>query len=139
MSSWVTIKNDLIAFAQSHLQLNAVGFGDPLAIGTDNTINLRTADRDRVIYPLLFVDAQSASMPMGATNLTVSVLVMDRVSDLRGLDATISGSVVYRWTDNEDEVLSDTLRIMQDFVAEFTDDPDRDYTITGAVSATRGS
>ena len=25
MSSWVTIKNDLIAFAQSHLQLNAVG------------------------------------------------------------------------------------------------------------------
>ena len=137
MSSWVTIKNDLIAFAQSHLQINAVGFGDPLAIGTDNTINLRTADRDRVIYPLLFVDAQSASMPIGATNLTVSVLVMDRVADLRGLDATISGSVVYRWTDNEDEVLSDTLRIMQDLVAEFTDDPDRDYTITGAVSATR--
>ena len=137
MSSWVTIKNDLIAFAQSHLQINAVGFGDPLAIGTDNTINLRTADRDRVIYPLLFVDAQSASMPMGATNLTVSVLVMDRVADLRGLDVTISGDVRYRWTDNEDEVLSDTLRIMQDFVAEFTDDPDRDYTITGAVSATR--
>ena len=93
MSSWVTIKNDLIAFAESHLQLNAVGFGDPLAIGTDNVINLRTTDRDRVIYPLLFVDAQSASMPIGATNLTVSVLVMDRVADLRGVDATISGSV----------------------------------------------
>jgi len=76
-------------------------------------------------------------MPIGATNLTVSVLVMDRVADLRGVDATISGSVVYRWTDNEDEVLSDTLRILQDFVAEFTDDPDREYTITGAVSATR--
>ena len=137
MSSWVTVKNDLIAFAESHLQLNAVGFGDPLAIGTDNTINLRTTDRDRVVYPLLFVDAQSASMPMGSTNLTISVLVMDRVADLRGLDSTVTGSVVYRWTDNEDEVLSDTLRIMQDFVAEFTDDPDRDYTIIGSVSATR--
>ena len=137
MSSWVTVKNDLIAFAESHLQLNAVGFGDPLAIGTDNTINLRTTDRDRVVYPLLFVDAQSAAMPMGSTNLTISVLVMDRVADLRGLDSTVTGSVVYRWTDNEDEVLSDTLRIMQDFVADFTDDPAKDYTIIGSVSATR--
>jgi hypothetical protein len=137
MSSWVQVKNDLIAFAASHLQINSVGFGDPLAIGTDNTINLRTSDRDRVVYPLLFIDAQSASMPMGATNLTCSVLVMDRVADLRGLDASISGDIRYRWTDNEDEVLSDTLRIMQDFVADFTDDPDKDYTITGSVSATR--
>jgi len=137
MSSWVTVKNDLIAFAESHLQLNAVGFGDPLSIGTDNVLNLRTSDRDRVVYPLLFVDAQSAAMPMGATNLTVSVLVMDRVADLRGLDANVSGSLVYRWTDNEDEVLSDTLRIMQDFVADFTDDPAKDYTIIGSVNATR--
>jgi hypothetical protein len=65
MSSWVTIKNDLIAFAESHLQLNAVGFGDPLAIGTDNVINLRTTDRDRVIYPLLFVDAYHAGLRRG--------------------------------------------------------------------------
>jgi hypothetical protein len=137
MSSWVTIKNDVITFAEAHLQLNAVGFGDPLAIGTDNVLNLRTSDRDRVTYPLLFVDAQSATMPMGATNLTISVLVMDRVADLRGLDTTASGSLVYRWTDNEDEVLSDTLKIMQDFVAKFTDDPAKVYTITGTVNATR--
>jgi len=137
MSSWVQIKNDLIAFAVSHLQLNSVGFGDPLAIGTDNTINLRTSDRDRIAYPLLFVDPQSASMPMGATDLTASVLIMDRVADLRGLDQTVTGSIVNRWTDNEDEVLSDTLRMMQDFVAKFTDDPDKTYTITGGVTATR--
>jgi hypothetical protein len=56
---------------------------------------------------------------------------------LRGLDATISASVVYRWTDNEDEVLSDQLRTAQDFIASLTDDPDEIWTLQESVALTR--
>jgi hypothetical protein len=44
---------------------------------------------------------------------------------------------VARWTDNEDEVLNDTLYIMRDFISKFTNDPAKDYTLQDAVSATR--
>jgi hypothetical protein len=135
--SWVQLKNDLLTFAAAHPQINSVGFGDPLSIGTDNTINLRTTDRDRVVYPLLFADLQSMTANVGALTLGVSVLVMDRVEDSRNLSTVVTGSVVARWTDNEDEVLNDTLYIMRDFISKFTNDPAKDYTLQDAVSATR--
>jgi hypothetical protein len=40
--SWIKIKQALLALANAHPQVNSFGTGDPLAIGTDNTINLRT-------------------------------------------------------------------------------------------------
>lgn len=135
--SWVQLKNDLLTFAQAHPQLNSVGFGDPLAIGTDNTINLRTSDRDRVVYPLFFADLQSMQVSAGTMVLTVSVLVMDRVEDTRNLSAVVTGSLNVRWTDNEDEVFNDTLYIMRDFISKFTNDPTKDYTLQDSLSATR--
>ena len=135
--SWVQLKNDLLTFAAAHPQINSVGFGDPLSIGTDNTINLRTTDRDRVVYPLLFADLQSMTVGVGALTLGVSVLIMDRVEDSRNLSTAVTGSVVARWTDNEDEVLNDTLYIMRDFISKFTNDPAKDYTLQDSVSATR--
>ena len=58
--SWVKIKNALMTRAVNHPQVNSFGTGDPLAIGTDNVINLRTSDRDRIAYPLVFADVISA-------------------------------------------------------------------------------
>jgi len=135
--SWVKIKNALMTRAVNHPQVNSFGTGDPLAIGTDNVINLRTSDRDRIAYPLVFADVISAQAGRGVLTLTVQCYWMDRVEDLRGLDATISGSVVYRWTDNEDEVLSDQLRTAQDFIASLTDDSDEIWTLQDSVALTR--
>ena len=135
--SWIKIKQALLDLANAHPQVNSFGTGDPLAIGTDNTINLRTTDRDRVVYPLLFADLQSMTVGVGALTLGVSVLIMDRVEDSRNLSTVVTGSVVARWTDNEDEVLNDTLYIMRDFISKFTNDPAKDYTLQDAVSATR--
>ena len=44
--SWLTIKTDLLNFSRSHKMINSFGTGDPLAIGTDNVINLKYPTRD---------------------------------------------------------------------------------------------
>jgi hypothetical protein len=67
--SWIKIKQALLALANAHPQVNSFGTGDPLAIGTDNTINLRTPSRERIVYPLVFADVQSASTDLGSLAL----------------------------------------------------------------------
>ena len=134
---WVSIKNALMTRAVNHPQVNSFGTGDPIAIGTDNVINLRTSDRDRIAYPLVFADVLSAQAGRGMITLTVQCYLMDRVEDLRNLDTTVTGSVVIRWTDNEDEVLSDQLRTAQDFIASLTNDPSVTWTLQDSVSLTR--
>jgi hypothetical protein len=56
--SWIKIKQALLDLANAHPQVNSFGTGDPLAIGTDNTINLRTPSRERIVYPLVFADVE---------------------------------------------------------------------------------
>jgi len=123
--SWIKIKQALLALANAHPQVNSFGTGDPLAIGTDNTINLRTPSRERIVYPLVFADVQSASTDLGSLALTVGVYFSDRVESIATMGGVVSGSPTLGWQDNEDEVLSDQL------------DPTQEWTLSTSVSLTR--
>lgn len=138
--SWLILKNALITFGSNHPQINSIGFGDPLSIGTDNTYNFRTINRDRIVFPLLFVDLQSASIGQGTNTLALSVLIMDRVDDaahLRNPNLIPTAALINRWRDNEDEILNDTLLIYTDLIAKFTDDPEVDYSLGTSITLTR--
>jgi len=142
--NWTALKNDLIGFAVNHPQINSIGFGDPLAIGTDNCMNIKTPNRDRIIFPLLFVDLQSSTIGMGTSTLNCSVLIMDQVKDSKQLnytdaaDAALSGAIIRnRWADMEDEVLNDMESIYQDLISKFTDDPDITYQLNTSITINR--
>jgi len=138
--SWITIKNAFISFAASHGQINSIGFGDPLSIGTDNVINLRTPERERIIFPLLFVDIQGATLGQGTNTLQVNILTMNKTEDVSALKRPalpVSGALINRWKDTEDEVLNDMLLIFMDVVAHFTDNPDVEYAISNTINLTR--
>jgi len=132
MSSWNQIKNKLLQFSQSHPQVNSFGTGDPISIGTDNTLNLIESDQDRIIYPLVFADLESGGFANSERTLNVAIYVMDRVEDLRNKPAS-----AIDWKDNEDEVISDMFDVLSDYVSAFQDDPEIDYTLNHSVSATR--
>ena len=135
--SWIKIKQALLNLANSHPQVNSFGTGDPLAIGTDNTINLRTPSRERIVYPLVFADVQSATTDAGTLSLVVGVYFSDRVESIASMGGVVSGSPLLGWQDNEDEVLSDQLQIAQDFIASLTNDPSEDWTLSTTVNLTR--
>ena len=105
--SWIKIKQALLDLANNHPQVNSFGTGDPLAIGTDNTINLRTPSRERIVYPLVFADVQSANTDAGTLDLVVGVYFSDRVESIKPMGGVVSGSPTLGWQDNEDEALSD--------------------------------
>jgi hypothetical protein len=117
--------------------VNSFGTGDPLAIGTDNVINLRTPSRDRIVYPLVFADVQSATTDGGSLSLVVGVYFSDRVESIAPINSVIQGSSELLWQDNEDEVLSDQLMIAQDFISSLTNNPAVDYTLSSSVSLQR--
>ncbi len=77
--SWIKIKQALLALANAHPQVNSFGTGDPLAIGTDNTINLRTPSRERIVYPLVFADVQSALQIYSTLDFVTIQLVLKRL------------------------------------------------------------
>lgn len=133
MPSWNQIKTQLLKLSQSHKQINSFGCGSPLAIGTDNTTNLKQPTLDRIAYPLVFVDLESASTASTQRTLTVSVYFMDRVEDVR---SKLADPDKY-WEDTEEEVVSDMLDVATDFVAYFQDDPDIDYTLNSNVPMNR--
>ena len=135
--SWIKIKQALLALANAHPQVNSFGTGDPLAIGTDNTINLRTPSRERIVYPLVFADVQSATTDSWTLNLVVGVYFSDRVESIATMGGVVSGSPTLGWQDNEDEVLSDQLQIAQDFISSLTNDPTQEWTLSTSVSLTR--
>lgn len=135
--SWIKIKQALLTLANAHPQVNSFGTGDPLAVGTDNVINLRTPTRDRIVYPLVFADVQSATTNSGTLSLVVGVYFSDRVESIANIGSVVSGSVLLGWQDNEDEVLSDQLMTAQDFISSLTNDPAVDYTLSDNVSLTR--
>jgi hypothetical protein len=135
--SWIKIKQALLDLANAHPQVNSFGTGDPLAVGTDNTINLRTPSRERIVYPLVFADVQSATTDAGTLDLVVGVYFSDRVESIKPMGGVVSGSPTLGWQDNEDEVLSDQLQIAQDFISSLTNDPNEDWTLSASVSLTR--
>ena len=132
MSNWIQIKKKLLQFSQSHPQVNSFGTGDPVSIGTDNTTNLVQPDRDRIAYPLVFADLESAGYNNSQRTMNVAIYIMDRVEDLRNKPAEIED-----WKDNEDEVISDMFEVLSDFVSAFQDDPTIEYTLNPSLSATR--
>ena len=135
--SWNKIKQALLDLANSHPQVNSFGTGDPLAIGTDNVINLRTPSRERIVYPLVFADVQSATTNAGSLDLVVGVYFSDRVESIKPMGGVVSGSPTLGWQDNEDEVLSDQLQIAQDFISSLTNDPSEEWTLSTTVNLTR--
>jgi hypothetical protein len=135
--SWIKIKQALLTLANNHPQVNSFGTGDPLAIGTDNTINLRTPSRERIVYPLVFADVQSATTDLGSLALVVGVYFSDRVESIAPMGGVVSGSPTLGWQDNEDEVLSDQLQIAQDFISALTNDPSEEWTLSSTVNLTR--
>lgn len=132
MSSWNQIKNRLLEISQSHPQVNSFGTGDPLAIGTDNTINLNQPTRDRISYPLVFADVESGGFNSSLRTLQVALYVMDRVEDVRNKPANSID-----WKDNEDEVVSDMFDILSDYVSFLQDDPALEYTLNSVSNAQR--
>lgn len=141
--NWVPLKNDIIRFATSHPQINSIGFGDPLAIGTDNVINIRTPDRDRIMFPLLFADLQSSTIGMGTSTLNCSILIMDQVRDSKQINnydtpaIQVTGLLANRWNDVEDEILNDMESIFLDFISHFTDNPDIEYSMNTNITINR--
>jgi hypothetical protein len=135
--SWIKIKQALLNLANAHPQVNSFGTGDPLAVGTDNVINLRTPSRERIVYPLVFADVQSATTDGGTLNLTVGVYFSDRMESIAQMGGVVSGSPTLGWQDNEDEILSDQLQIAQDFISSLTNDPTEEWTLSTSVSLTR--
>lgn len=133
MSSWNQIKTDLLTFAKSHKQVSSFGTGDPLLIGTDNVVNLKTPDRDRIVYPLVFLTVEPSNIASRVLNLNVTLYVMDRVESDRNINAQDADSTDFM-QDKEDEVISDTLQIAQDFIAYIIDNPDLDYQLNENVS-----
>lgn len=135
--SWINIKNQIITFATTHAQINSVGFGDPLSIGTDNCYNLRALNRERIVFPLLFADVQTCLFQKGQSTLTINVLIMDQVRDSKKLEDFNGESLINEWKDNEDEILNDSLYIFSDLISYFIDNPDLDYSLSPNVTAQR--
>lgn len=133
--SWITIKSDLLTFAQNHDQINSFGTGYPEKFGTDTCINFNAPSSDRLIYPLMFADCEGASTQSTKLVLTVGVYLMDRVENVRQIGDVVSGVVGLR--NNQDEVLSDMLQVAQDVIAYFTNDPNLDYTLQSVTNLSR--
>ena len=60
--------------------------------------------RERIVYPLVFADVQSATTDAGTLALTVGVYFSDRVESIATMGGVVSGSPTLGWQDNEDEV-----------------------------------
>lgn len=135
--SWIKIKNALLAAAQAHPQINSFGCGDALAIGTDNTINLRGPAQPRVLYPLLFVDVSNFSASRGTLDLTVQAYVMDRVENTQAVNAIVNSAALPGWQSTEDQVLSDMLLVVSDLLALLTDNPNTTYTLRAGTTGQR--
>lgn len=133
--SWIKIRQALLELSRSHAQINSFGTGNPLAIGTDNTIAFDKLGDDRIQYPLVFADVESGLAQSSKLVLTVGVYFMDRVEDTRQIGSVVSG--ITGWRDNEDEVLSDMLEVAQDFIAFFTDDPNYEFTLQETTNLVR--
>lgn len=133
--SWMQIKQALLDLSASHEQINSFGTGDPSAVGTDNCRNFNDLQTDRVIYPLCFVDVESAQTISSKATLTVGVYFMDRTENVRQPSEVVSGIVGLK--DNVDEILNDMLLVAQDYIAFFQDDPDFDFTLQDSVSLNR--
>lgn len=132
MPSWNNIKGEILNLANRHAQVNSFGTGDPTQIGTDTVLNLKTPDRDRIAYPLVYADLESSQVINTSVQMSVALYFMDRVEPLRDKPSNVTN-----WQDNEDEVISDLHDIALDFVAYFTDDPNLDYTVEPQTSLNR--
>jgi hypothetical protein len=130
MPSWNQIKNKLIEFSRNHPQVNSFGTGDPQCIGTDQVLNLLHPNRDRITYPLVFANLDSASFNASARTLQVQLFVVDKTATTRN-----KPDDVLNWKDNNDEIISDCFDILSDYISAFQDDPELDYTLNSSISA----
>ena len=138
--SWLTIKTDLLNFSRSHKMINSFGTGDPLAIGTDNVMNLKYPTRDRIWYPLLFADSISSTIEESAFNLRVDIYIMDKIEDVYDVESigtTDNVANTLRWQSIEDQVLSQTLLTAKDVVLFFRDNFNFNYLMVGGIPMQR--
>jgi len=134
---WNQIKNAVLQIAQNHPQINAFGTGSPLDIGTNNTLNLRTPDRERMQYPLLFLDLQNVNVDNEEMiAFTFNMLISDKVKSGKAKSDVVTGSV-YSWTNSEDEVLNDTLFIALDIISALRNDPTYEWEFTDSSNGQR--
>ena len=102
------VVKDFKTFTENHKQLNSFGFGDIKQL--TSLISSRTDDKNNVdnlgvLYPLLYMVPEPAVLDDRTTTLSFNVIICD-----------ILNTKNY---DNELDVLSNTLLICQDVLAEF--------------------
>jgi hypothetical protein len=120
---WNQIKNALMQIAINHPQINAFGTGSPIDIGTHNTINLRTITRERLQYPLLFIDVQNVNVDNEEMiAFTFNMFISDKVESGKIVNDIVTGAV-NAWMNSEDEVLNDTLFIGLDIISALRNEP----------------
>lgn len=101
---------DLQTIVSNHLQLNSFFFGDIADLGTENPEQ----------YPLLFADVAPSNFTYKVIGLNIQLMVMD---------------IVKKDLSNENDVLSDTLRMIEDVIIKLRD-PSKIYLIQDSISLT---
>lgn len=101
---------DLQTIQENHLQLNSFFFGDIADLGTERPEQ----------YPLLFADVAPSNFTYKVIGLNIQLMVMD---------------IVKKDLSNENDVMSDTLRMMEDVIIKLRD-PSRIYLIEDSITLT---
>lgn len=104
------IIQDLQTIVTNHLQLNSFFFGDIADLGTENPEQ----------YPLLFADVAPSNFTYKVIGLNIQLMVMD---------------IVKKDLSNENDVMSDTLRMIEDVIIKLRD-PSNIYLIEDSISLT---
>jgi hypothetical protein len=137
--SWIKIRQALLDLSRAHDQVNSFGTfnGIQPSIDTASIVRFDTLSQDRIQYPLVIADLESAQAISSRLVVTVGVYFLDRVENVRQIGSVVSG--LTGWRNNEDEVVSDMLDVAQDYIAYFTDEPSYDFTLQESTSLQRFS
>lgn len=105
--NWKTIVNDFNTLQVKHKQLNSFGVGDikQLIYLTQNRDKVENVDNNAPIYPLMYVLPGSVSQDEQYTTYNFNILICD-IMNVKNYDI-------------QNELLSDTLEICQDILAQF--------------------
>ena len=105
--NWKTIVNDFNTLQVKHKQLNSFGVGDikQLIYLTQNRDKVENVDNNAPIYPLMYVLPGSVSQDEQYTTYNFNILICD-IMNVKNYEI-------------QNELLSDTLEICQDILAQF--------------------
>jgi hypothetical protein len=93
----------------NHFQLKGFLFGDPSDIGASGPVD----------YPFLLADCLPSNMSTKSINLSIQLMVMD---------------IVKKDLSNENEVLSDTLQMLEDVYIKLRDINQSNYILSDSAS-----